>query len=142
MQVNPSFFLIITIPIYISYMLGIGIAMFKKRKKAVLKKEISINYFKDYQEKVPVNLQVIKNHFENQFQIPIVYFVTVLALIQFQAVDIFSVLLGYAFLISRVLHSYIHLGKNNVLMRAKAYFVGILLILIMWSQLIYLNLFN
>ena len=126
------------IPIYICFIIFLGVLMFRRRYAAIKFGKIDAGYFKSYQGNVPYDLKIIQNNFESQFQIPLLFFLTVISTIQFDSVSLISVLLGYAFLFSRFLHSYIHLGKNNLRKRALSYLVGILIILALWI-LIFLN---
>ena len=134
---NPfEFYLIAIIPIYILFIIFLGILMFRKRRNAIKSGEVDLNYFKSYQGDSPLSLQVIKNNFENQFQIPVLFFLTCLAAISFGSVTKLTLVIGYSFLISRLIHCYIHLGSNNLRLRAYAYFFGIPCIMFIWIQIL------
>ena len=125
---------LILIPIYFSYIFAIGFIMFKKRVRAVRNKEISAGYFKDYQGQVPQELKIIANHFENQFQVPVVFFITCVGVVLSSEPSLWTLILAYAFVLSRLLHSYFHLGRNKLPQRASAYFLGLIFVLLMWLE--------
>lgn len=128
--------ILLLIPFYIFYIVCLGVVMFKKRINAIKGKEISAQYFKDYQGVVPAQLKVYQNHFENQFQFPVVFFITCLALIQTQATTMVTVLLSYCFVLTRLFHSYFHLGSNNLRLRGLSYLTGVFIILALWINIV------
>ena len=125
-------YLLSLVAIYILYIALLGVMMFRRRKKAIIDGRIRVSYFKSYQEEFPYDLKVIQNHFENQFQVPVLFFITVLAIIQVKAESFVTVSLGTLFVLSRLLHSYIHLGRNNVIQRAFVFFSGVIILLLTW----------
>ncbi len=128
--------ILILIPIYIAYIIFLGRKMFKKRLSAIKSGAVKVGYFKDYQGTVPYELQVYKNHFENQFQFPVIFFISCLAIIQFDMADLFMVFLCYMFFITRLLHSYFHLGSNDLKLRALSYMVGVVSVLVIWLRIV------
>jgi hypothetical protein len=98
--------------------------MFTQRKKAVQTGEVRVSLFKSYQGETPQNLQVIQNHVNNQFQIPLVFFVACLINLQQESVTSITLVLAVFFVISRLVHAYIHLGSNHVIKRAISYQIG------------------
>ena len=124
------------IPIYVVYVTFLGMLMFRRRLLALRSKQISAGYFKAYQDEAPYELKVIQNHFSNQFEVPVVFFITCVAAVILNAADILTYVLGCLFILSRFCHSYIHLGKNELRLRAGVYFSGILLIIAMWVRIL------
>lgn len=139
-----TFKLLILIPIYISYICLIALLMFFRRVRAIRQGNLGFGYFKSYSAPLPgkmppvvaEGLTVVHNHFVNQFQVPILFFITCLAAAQLGAVSPTLVWLGYLFVFTRVVHSIIHLGVNDIRFRALAYAMGLLTILAMWSQIL------
>lgn len=75
------------------------------------------------------------NNFNNQFQMPMMFFAVVGILIGLNALHIVHVVLAFAFVASRILHSWVHLRSNNVRERFKAYLVGFAALFAMWIWL-------
>lgn len=124
------------IPVYICYILFIAVLMFQRRVRAYNGKKVDHKYFKAYQgEVIPYDLQIIQNHFSNQFEIPVLFLITCLAFVALKASSTLTICLGVAFIISRIWHSTIHLGKNDVRVRLVSYLIGFIIILCMWTEL-------
>lgn len=124
---------------YYFYIVALMFYMFKTRKKAVIEKIIPLKHFKSYQGETPEYLQILQNHFNNQFQIPLIFFVVCLLSLQQNAVNNFTIGLAICFVISRICHTLIHLGSNHIMNRAMSYFtgafiVGLMFILILFSH--------
>jgi len=120
------------IPAYIVYIFVLGFYMFKIRVKALKNKTITVAYLKTYEEKSPEYLKVLQNHYSSQFEIPIIFFLTCLAVVFFGKSSFPMFFLALSFILSRLFHSFIHLGSNNLKLRATSYISGFLIILLIW----------
>ncbi|SRR5258706_1273761 len=77
------------------------------------------------------------NNYKNQFEIPALFYaVTAFALITGNA-DPWMLVLAWAFVLSRIVHSIIHVGVNVVLWRATAFAVGASILALMWLLLMW-----
>jgi hypothetical protein len=74
----------------------------------------------------PDEVRKVANNIRNQFQVPVLFFVLVLALFSRGSADVFTVVLAWLFVASRVVHTYIHIGSNYVPKRTRAFTVGVL----------------
>ena len=80
----------------------------------------------------PVRVQQISNCYASQFQLPVLfYLLTVLVIITRHADTVF-VVMAWLFVVSRLVHAYIHTGSNYVPNRFNAFAVGSLILLAMW----------
>jgi hypothetical protein len=122
---------------YYAYICLLLFFTFSKRKMAVAKKEMSFEYFKVYEGSIPEEVKVFGNHLNNQFQMPLIFFITCLAAVQTKSVDWIAVVLGFVFVGTRMIHSLIHLGKNRPLKRATFYSLGMLAIFFLWLNIIF-----
>jgi hypothetical protein len=113
---------------YYFYILAYMYYMFVSRKKAIVQKEVRARYFKSYQGETTERLQVIQNHFNNQFQVPILFFIVSVLCLQQNKVTIVTIIFAILFVLTRLMHSFIHLGENHPLKRAMIYFLGVVLI--------------
>ena len=126
--------LIGTVCFYYLYIFFLLFFMMKQRVKAIKNKEINGSYFKSYMGKTPEYLQVIQNHMNNQFQIPVIFFIACLFIIQQNAVTQLTVVVAIIFVISRMLHTYVHLGSNAPMKRAYSYMIGLICVGIIFLQ--------
>jgi hypothetical protein len=76
--------------------------------------------------------QQIANCFNNQFQLPILFYVLVIFALMFRKADIAFVVMEWLFVISRFGHAYVHTGSNHVPTRGLAYAAGLTVLIIMW----------
>jgi hypothetical protein len=80
----------------------------------------------------PVKIQQRGNSYNNQLQLPVLFYVlTALALIT-RSADLLFVVMAWLFVGSRLVHAYIHTGSNFVRYRFYAFAVGLVILLAMW----------
>jgi hypothetical protein len=101
-----------------------------------------INAFKAGQVKVadvalgqanwPPKAQQVSNNYNSQFQIPVLFYGLVVLAIITKHADFLFVVMSWLFVVSRLVHSYIHVTSNYVRYRFNAFAVGVLILLIMW----------
>ena len=81
----------------------------------------------------PPYAQQAEFNYQNQFELPILFYVlTVLAIITSHA-DLLFVLLAWVFVVLRVLHAVVHLTNNNISYRGPLFIVGAIVLMIMWA---------
>jgi hypothetical protein len=79
----------------------------------------------------PYALQAEYNY-QNQFELPVLFYVlTILSIITRHA-DLLFVILAWIFVITRVVHAYIHLTSNQLPHRGYIFIVGAVVLTIMW----------
>lgn len=92
------------------------------RYRAVQRGEVSIKFYRIYTEgQQTERLQLISRHVQNHFEVPPLFYVALLFIHAAGAVTAFTVGLAWLYFASRCLHSYIHLGSNNVSRRFFTY---------------------
>ncbi len=80
----------------------------------------------------PAPVQQISNSYNSQFQLPVLFYVlTALAIITKHA-DLLFVVMAWLFVLSRLVHAYIHTGTNYVRHRFNAFAAGLFILLAMW----------
>lgn len=129
--------LMIPMAFYVFYIYLLALFNFFTRKSSAEKKQVRLSFFKTYSGEAPEKVLVVGRHFDNQFQAPILFLISGLATYQVHAVNDFAVGLAWAFVISRLIHSFIHLTTNNVIYRAAAYGIGITFIMGMWVNILF-----
>jgi hypothetical protein len=80
----------------------------------------------------PQRTQQIGNSFDNQFQLPVLFYVlTILSMITHHA-DIVFLVLAWIFVLSRLVHAYVHTTSNRVMLRGAFYGIGAFALAIAW----------
>lgn len=80
----------------------------------------------------PPRVQQVSNNYHSQLQLPVLFYVlTVLAIVTRHA-DFIFVVLAWLFVVSRIVHAYIHCTTNYVRHRFNAFAAGVFILLAMW----------
>lgn len=123
----------------VTYVLYIGFVacfMFMARLNAIRGRNISMKYFKTYlTEQIPERMIVTSRHFDNQFQVPMLFLIGGAMHFSLGMVNSLTLILAWGFVVSRLAHAFIHLGPNHIPSRAIAYAIGWLLVVGLWIQL-------
>jgi hypothetical protein len=110
------------------------ITMFKRRVSSVKAGEIKINYFKAREGSGPSETTVAaERHFSNLFESPVLFYAGCITAMVLPIPGNSIVYLAWAFVITRLLHSWIHLTSNRVKYRMRAYAVNWLILLALWG---------
>ncbi len=130
--------------IMVFWIFAMGISTFVVRVRAIKNKELKVSHFRTHESKeghtVPDKVIIFGRHFDNQFQVPLLFLITCVAA---QTMPLYSsgylAYLAWAFVASRMVHSYIHLGSNNVRYRMLSYFFGWFCVLGMWLTMVLMS---
>jgi len=77
----------------------------------------------------------VSNAFDNQFQLPVLFFVAA-GVALFLIPSAFEVVLAWLFVLSRIAHATIHASRNNVVHRFWAYVLGFAVLIAFWLDLL------
>jgi hypothetical protein len=80
----------------------------------------------------PVKIQQIGNSYNNQLQVPVLFYVLVALTLIRHTADLLFVIMAWLFVASRIVHAYIHTGSNFVHYRFNAFAAGAVILLAMW----------
>jgi hypothetical protein len=133
--------LIYPMAFYAFYMFGTAVYMFRMRVRALKSKEVSMKYFKSYASDTPAPpeyAKIAERHYENQFEVPTLFFSTGIMHFSLGMANSLTLGLLWLFVVSRVLHTYIHVGSNNIRFRMPFYTLGWFALLALWAQMVYL----
>ena len=115
--------------------LGLLYALGKKRVGAVRRGEIKVKDIALGQNAWPASTTRFANTYNSQFQLPVLFYaVCIFAQMNGQP-DRVMVALAWGFVVSRILHAYVHVTTNNVGQRFNAFFAGFILLAAMWGTL-------
>lgn len=105
----------------------------RSRVRAVRRRDISLRFFELYQgSEEPEELRALSRHFVNLFELPVLFYVACIVAYVSVQVDLWLVLLAWFFVVSRYVHSYIHLTSNIVIQRFRVYGIGLAALVLMW----------
>ena len=107
------------------------------RLAAIRRGDVSIRYYRLYNEGEQTSrLRAIGRHAQNHFEVPPLFYIAVLFLYVTGSVTPLAVALAWLYFASRCVHSFIHLGSNNVTHRFIAFAVGGLILACLWILLL------
>lgn len=115
--------------------------MLVMRVKAVRQREISPRYFKlNKGGELPERVEAVAQNYTNLLELPVLFYsVCIIAIILNQSAEYFTYF-AWAFVISRVIHFYIHITYNHILHRLAAFAAsGFILIFMWWKVLIIIS---
>lgn len=113
--------------------------MLKARIRAVREGEVDVAYYKVYQGEKgePPEAAQHSRHIVNLFEAPTLFYVACLAAMVTQQTSQLIVALAWAYVAVRVVHTYIHIGKNSVRPRLRAYATSWLVLIALWVAIVY-----
>jgi len=111
------------------------------RLSAVRRGDVSIGFFRIYTEgQQPERLHLISRHVQNHFEVPPLFYIALLFIHAAGAVTAFTVGLAWLYFLSRCVHSYIHLGANNVSHRFFTFAASGFILAGLWLSLLVVSL--
>jgi len=124
----------VLLPVFVQVALTFGLLiwMASARTASISRGETKMRDIALGQSAWPAKPTQISNCYDSQFQIPLLFYVlVVLAWITKQA-DLLFVVMAWIFVLSRLVHAYIHTSSNHVPTRFRAFAFGMLVLLLMW----------
>ena len=82
--------------------------------------------------KWPTRALQVANNFQNQLELPMLFYVLVAFILITSTNSLIFVILAWVFVLARLVHAYIHTGHNDVWQRGAALGVGAFALVAMW----------
>jgi hypothetical protein len=80
----------------------------------------------------PPYVRKIEYNYQNQFELPVLFYVLTILSMMTRHADLFFVLMAWVFVTLRVLHAIVHVTNNNVRVRGPLFISGAIVLTIMW----------
>jgi len=124
----------ILLPVFVLVLLTLFLALWMgyERNKVLYSKEVRIKDIALTKESWPERPKQISNAYHNQYELPVLFYVLVAFALITRKADLIFVALSWVFVISRLVHAFIHTTSNRVPRRFFAYLVGLVVLTIMW----------
>lgn len=108
------------------------------RYRAIRRGDVRISFFRTYDEgSQPPRLHLLARHVQNHFEVPPLFYVGVLLTFVSGSVNMPAVIFAWLFVAARCVHSYIHLGSNNVSRRFFTFGASLIFLAGLWLTLLY-----
>ena len=112
------------------------IMMGRERIPSVMSGETDIKDIAVDRTAYPLKARLLSNCFDNQFQLPVLFYVAGLLTLWAGAVSWLELLLAWAFVALRYAHAAIHITTNRVEHRFAAYTAGLAVLCALWLWLV------
>jgi len=83
-------------------------------------------------ERYPVPARLASANFTNQFETPVVFFAIVMIAMETGATGYVMAILAWLYVATRIVHTLIHIGPNQLRLRGAVYGVGVIALFCMW----------
>ena len=118
----------------------VGCIAFFTRVNSVKQKQLSPKDFKLMDaERYPDNVIKTTRCFNNQFEVPVLFYAACLCYLTLDASSYLGVLLAWGFVVCRIAHAYIHITYNHLLHRIIAFWLAVLMVMALWLNLLVLQ---
>jgi len=116
---------------------SIAVRLFYLRIDAV-KKGLNPSYFLlNRGAKPPEYLVKVEQHYQNLFELPMLFYIAVILIFVLQYVDVVFLVLAWSFFLIRIAHAWIHTTQNHLVYRRNAFLMGGVILLCIWIRLIW-----
>lgn len=130
---------VLLLPVFLHVLMtmGLGVATAVARRRAVLQGKVRLKDVALEKSAWPDAVKKLGNNFDNQFQMPMLWYAGVAFTLVLNAADSLLVGLSWAFLVLRVGHSFVHVGRNIVIRRFFIFFAAAIVLMLYWLWLAY-----
>lgn len=87
--------------------------------------------------KLPEYLVRVEQHYQNLFELPMLFYIVVILILVMQYVDIIFQILAWSFFFIRIAHAWIHITKNRLVYRRNAFLLGGFVLLGIWIRFVW-----
>jgi hypothetical protein len=128
--------LILAIALQVLLTLGILVWMGFERVPRVARGEIALKDIAVDRDAYPVQARLLSNSFDNQFQLPVLFYLAALLALLSGGAGWVEVTLAWLFVALRYLHAAIHVTTNRVDRRFTVYCAGLVVLALLWLWLV------
>lgn len=101
------------------------------RDKAVRPADVAVST-----ERYPESARLAAANYANQFEAPVLFYALIMIAMEVGAVGTVMAVLAWLFVLSRVVHTFIHVGSNRLVSRGIVFGFGVACLICMWIGII------
>ena len=124
--------LLLPLFLHVALIVWVGVRTIRARIASVLGGETKLKAIALNTEAWPDAVRKLGNNFNNQFELPTIWYAVCGLLLITGKADWIGVGLSWVFLVARVLHSIVHTGSNTVPLRMRAFLASVAAVVAMW----------
>ncbi len=115
----------------------IGLIAVKVRFASIKTGKVKARFYKLMAgQEVPKQVTVTTRCFNNQFEIPLLFYVVCTLYISLGIESSLAIISAWLFVALRYIHAYIHLSYNHVLHRMLVFWAGFIAVMVLWGNLV------
>jgi hypothetical protein len=126
---------LLLLPLFLHVLLitVVGLISLRGRIKSVRSGETRLKDVALGNDAWPNRVRQLGNNFDNQFDVPMLWYACCALLVATGLADWFAVILSWLFLAARIAHTFIHTGSNYVPIRMRIFVAGFGFVFAMWA---------
>jgi hypothetical protein len=111
---------------------AVGIGSLRRRIRSAVSGETRLGDIALDSSNWPDAVKKFSNNFDNQFQVPMLWYAVSALSVAAGKLDWVLVVLSCMFVVARAAHSFIHTGSNDVPLRMRVFLAGFAVVVLMW----------
>lgn len=112
--------------------------LLKLRVAAVKAGEVKLSAFRlNDADAMPIKMLQASRNYSNLFEIPVFFYAAGTLAVALGLETPSIILLGWLFVVARIVHSWIHLTSNNVIRRLQAFMAGNICVVLIWIIIVW-----
>lgn len=115
---------------------GVAFRLLFLRIKGVKSGKVKIGQFRLNNGEIPTDIILAARNYSNLFEVPTLFYISGTIAIVMDVESVSLTTFAWLFVLSRLIHSWIHLTYNNVIHRLWAFMAGNFCVLAMWGLLL------
>jgi len=130
--VTPTQLLLLPVFVQVALTIYVLIRQGQGRVRAVRSGQVKYSEV-DTKSAYSETVQKFANNYVSQFELPVLFYAVLLFALATGFVDGVLIGLAWAFVVSRLLHSFVHTGSNRIATRFKVFVAGLVFLVAMWA---------
>ena len=108
---------------------GVYLALLQRKRRAMAERSVDRARLALHADAWPEPVQQVNNNLRNQFELPVLFYVLVLLVLQLGRPGLAAVVLAWLFVLLRIVHAVVHVGSNHVPTRRNVFALATLAVL-------------
>jgi len=117
--------------------MAILVLMGRERVPRVMSGEIPMAEVAVERSAYPLRARLLSNNFDNQFQLPVLFYVAALLALMLGGVTWLETIAAWLFVVLRLAHAVVHVTTNILLQRFALYSAGLAVLAILWLMVLF-----
>jgi hypothetical protein len=132
-----SYLILLSVIVQVGLTFAILLKMRAVRYRAIKDGQVRIGDIAVNHAAWPDNVRAVQNNYANQFELPVLFYVAVLLVLNLGFELWLFAILCWAFVASRIVHALIHTGDNHVPRRFMAFLFGFVVLALQWLYILF-----